>query len=191
LLLEGDDEMAEVQVHQGQSHSHVHTHAESDPTGARVGVMVGVIGVLLAVTTIAAHREHTAAVIHRTESNDQWAFYQAKKSREYASDVAGQLLQALGTDAVRIEPALNKLKASQEKYTADAKAIKEQAEDKDRESQRAEKFAVRYDIGEGLLELGLVLSSLYFLGRRRFLPIVGGISALVGIVVAVSPWVLM
>ena len=181
--------MAELQVHQGESHSHVHTHAESDPVGARVGMMVGVLGVLLAVVTIAAHREHTAAVIHRTESNDQWAFYQAKKSREYVSDVASQLLQVLGTDSAKMEPVLKKLTAAQEKYTAEAKEIKAHAEEKDVESQRAEQFAARYDIGEGLLELGLVLTSLYFLGRQRFLPIVGGLSAFAGMLVAISPWI--
>jgi len=180
--------MAEIKVHQGDSHSHVYTHAESDPLGARVGVMVGILGVLLATVTIAAHREHTAAVIHRTESNDQWAFYQAKKSREYLSDVAGQLLQVLGADATKTEPVRKKLMASQEKYTAEAKEIKAHAEEKDLESQRAEKFAARYDIGEGLLELGLVLTSLYFLGRQRFLPIVGGVAALTGLLVAISPW---
>ena len=57
-----------------------------------VSVMVGVIGIMLAFVTIASHRAHTAAVIHRTEANDQWSFYEAKKEREHLMDVAAGLL---------------------------------------------------------------------------------------------------
>ena len=40
--------------------------------------------------------------------------------------------------------------------------------------------AVRLDVGEGLLELGLVMCSLYFLSRRRFFVLLGVIAAAVG-----------
>jgi ammonia channel protein AmtB len=60
--------MAEIEVHPAHEH-------DADPLARRTGMMVGVIGITLAVVTIAAHREHTAAVIHRTEANDQWAYY--------------------------------------------------------------------------------------------------------------------
>ena len=39
---------------------------------------------------------------------------------------------------------------------------------------------LRFDIGEGLLELGLVLCSLYFLARKSFFPIFGVLSAIAG-----------
>jgi hypothetical protein len=44
--------------------------------------------------------------------------------------------------------------------------------------------ALYYDIGEGFLELGLVLSSLYFLARKRLFPMLGGVAALLGAIVA-------
>ena len=55
--------------------------------------MVGVIGIVLASVTIASHRAHTAAVIYRTEANDQWAFYEAKKIREHLVNVTAGLEQ--------------------------------------------------------------------------------------------------
>ena len=67
----------------------------ADPNTRRVGILVGVVGIFLSVVTIASHRAHTQAVIHRTESNDQWAFYQAKKIRENTSEVALTLLESL------------------------------------------------------------------------------------------------
>ena len=66
-------------------------HAD-DPNTRRVGILVGIVGILLSVVTIASHRAHTDAIIHRTESNDPWAYYQAKKIREYTK-VTVSLLQ--------------------------------------------------------------------------------------------------
>ena len=50
----------------------------ADPYTRRVGILVGVVGIFLSLTTIASHRAHSVAVIHRTVSNDAWAYYQAK-----------------------------------------------------------------------------------------------------------------
>jgi hypothetical protein len=41
-------------------------------------------------------------------------------------------------------------------------------------------------VGEGLLELGLVLSSLYFLAKRRFFPLLGAAAALSGTAIGVA-----
>lgn len=54
--------------------------------------MVGVIGILLAGVTIESHRAHTAAIVHKTEANDQWAFYQAKKIRGHLHEVGVTVL---------------------------------------------------------------------------------------------------
>ena len=171
--------MAEIEIH------HEHGH-DDDPLAKRVGLAVGVIGVVLAVVTIAAHREHTRAVIERTAENDQWAYYQAKKIREHTSEVARELVLALGTDASRSEASAKKLEAMAAKYKGDAEEIQRQAREEHEATERAEHRALRFDLGEGFLELGLVLSSLYFLGRQRLFPLVGGLSALVGLVTAVS-----
>src|SRR6202051_3111564 len=92
----------------------------ADPTTRLVGVLVGVVGILLSVVTIASHRAHTAAVIFRTESNDAWAYYQAKKIREYTSEVALTLLHTLGPDPAKIEASAQKVEAARAKYAADA-----------------------------------------------------------------------
>jgi hypothetical protein len=152
----------------------------SDPNTRRVGILVGVVGVLLSVITIASHRAHTDAVIHRTESNDQWAYYQAKKIRESSNDVALTLLQSLGSDPAKTDSAARKLQAARDKYASDAEQIQKDAAAKDQETDIEEHRALRYDLGEGFLELGLVLCSLYFLARKSFFPIFGVIAAVAG-----------
>jgi hypothetical protein len=164
-------------------------HAE-DPNTRRVGILVGVVGILLAVVTIASHRAHTGAVIFRTEANDQWSYYQAKKIREATTDIAITLLQTLPSDPAKVGDALTKLEAARGKYQNDEKDIEAEAHAKDDESQLEEKRALRYDFGEGLLELGLVLCSLYFLARKSFFPIFGLLAALAGTALGIAGFLL-
>lgn len=162
----------------------------ADPNTRRVGILVGVVGILLSVVTIASHRAHTQAVIHRTESNDQWSYYQAKKIREYTAEVALSVMQTLSTDASKTDAAVHKLEAARAKYAADAERIQEDARAKDKESAVEEHRALYFDIGEGLLELGLVLCSLFFLARKLFFPIFGVLSSIAGTVMGVLGFLL-
>ena len=153
----------------------------ADPNTRRVGILVGVVGILLSVVTIASHRAHTQAVIHRTEANDQWAYYQAKKIRENTerggADAADE---PWARDPAKTDAALRKLEAARDKYADDAEKNQEEAQAKDKETEMEERRALRFDIGEGLLELGLVLCSLYFLARKAFFPVFGVLASLAG-----------
>jgi hypothetical protein len=162
----------------------------ADPNTRRVGILVGVVGILLSVVTIASHRAHTEAVIHRTESNDAWAYYQAKKIREYTSEVAVTLLHALGAEPAKLEAPVQKLESARAKYAADAEKIQDDARAKDGETKIEERRALRFDIGEGFLELGLVLCSLYFLARKSFFPIFGVLASAVGTAMGVAGFLL-
>ena len=162
----------------------------ADPNTRRVGILVGVVGILLSVVTIASHRAHTDAVIHRTESNDQWTYYQAKKIRENTEEVALALMTTLSTDPAKLEAVTHKLEAARAKYAADAEKIQEEARAKDKETDKEEHRALYFDIGEGLLELGLVLCSLYFLARKVFFPIFGVLASLAGTILGVMGFTL-
>jgi Domain of unknown function (DUF4337) len=170
--------MAEVEIHTGHDHS-------GDAFGQRVGVAVGVIGIILAVVTIGSHRAHTQAVINRTEENDQWSFYQAKKIRQQMLIVGSDLAQALGSDQSRVQGVVDKYTQQIKHYADETKDIDQEARAKHAETEREEGRAIRLDLGEGFLELGLVLSSLYFLSKRRFFPVLGIISAVMGTVLGV------
>ena len=162
----------------------------ADPNTRRVGILVGVVGILLSVVTIASHRAHTEAVIHRTESNDQWSYYQAKKIRENNQEVALSLLPAITADPSKIEAISHKLETARAKYAGDAEKIQEEARARDEETKLSERRALRFDIGEGFLELGLVLCSLYFLARKIFFPIFGILASIFGAVMGVLGYLL-
>jgi hypothetical protein len=171
--------MAEVEIHTGH-----HDHA-GDPLGQTVGVAVGVIGIILAVVTIGSHRAHNAAVINRTEENDLWSFYQAKKGRQQVLDVGTDLARSLSTDESRVQAIIDKYTKQSARYSEETKELDKEANLKGEETKREEGRAVRLDIGEGFLELGLVMSSLYFLSKRKFFPVIGFIAAAIGTVLGV------
>jgi hypothetical protein len=172
--------MAEVEIHTSHEHG-------GDAFTQTVSVMVGVIGIVLAFVTIASHRAHTAAVIHRTEANDQWSFYAAKKEREHLMDVAAGLLGVVQTAQPDKALTLGSQYAKErDRYAADANQIQQLAQAREAESHREEARGLRLDLGEGLLELGLVLTSLYFLSRQRFFPVIGAVAAVVGTIVALT-----
>ena len=170
--------MAEVEIHTGHEHA-------SDGFAQGVGVAVGVIGIILAVVPIGSHRAHTQAVINRTEENDQWSFYQAKKNRQQMLDVGADLARALSTDESRVQAIVDKYTRQSAHYSEETKDIDKEARIKHKETTREEGRAVRLDIGEGFLELGLVMSSLYFLSKRKFFPVIGLTAAAIGTVLGV------
>jgi hypothetical protein len=173
--------MAELEIHTAHDHN-------ADPFGQRVGIMVGVIGILLSIVTILAHREHTAAVVHKTEANDQWAFYQAKKIREHNALIGATLLNELAADPAKVAASSARLSQDSARYSREAEDIKAVAMERDAESTHAERRALRFDVGEGFLELGLVMSSLYFLSRKRLFVALGAVGALAGTLLGIIGW---
>ena len=56
------------------------------------------------------------------------------------------------------------------KYDDQGKQIQDDAQRADDAAEADESRALRYDFGEGLLEIGLVLTSLYFISRKKMFP---------------------
>jgi hypothetical protein len=110
--------------------------------------------------------------------------------RENTEEVALSLAAALGSDPAKIEAVTKKLETARAKYAADAEKIQEEARAKDKETEKEERRALFFDIGEGLLELGLVLCSLYFLARKVFFPVFGILSSIAGTILGVLGFLL-
>ncbi|MGD0491163.1 MAG: DUF4337 family protein [Steroidobacteraceae bacterium] len=162
----------------------------ADPNSRRVGILVGIVGIFLSVVTIASHRAHTKAVIYRTEANDDWAYYQAKKIRENTSDTAATVLESLAADPAKVAASVQKLEAARQKYADDAVGLQSDAQAKEHKTENEENRALKFDIGEGLLELGLVLCSLFFLSRNVFFPVFGTLAAVAGVALGLWGWLL-
>lgn len=171
--------MSELEIHHETGH-------ESDPVGQKVGVLAAVLAVMLAVVTIASHRTHTAAIIDKSTANDQWSHYQSTRVKYHNLDLGENLLAVMhangdGAEKMRIEYA-----AQKKKYEEQSKEIEDSAKRFEVAAETDEHRALRYDVGEGLLEIGLVLSSLYFISKKKMFPIMGITAGVIGVVVAIT-----
>jgi hypothetical protein len=171
--------MAELEIHHEEGNEH-------DPMGQKVGVMAALLAVCLAVVTIASHRTHTEAIIKKSESNDQWQYYQASRLKFHNTELGQHLISVLGPNNPGAKEILDQFADDKKKYTEQSKDLQDKALAKAEASEAAERRALHYDLGEGLLEIALVLSSLYFIARKMLFPVVAIIAGLAGIIVALS-----
>jgi hypothetical protein len=171
--------MAELEIHH-------EIEGPPDPTGQRVGVIAAFIAVLLAVVTIQSHRTHTAAVVLKAEENDQWSFYQSKRIKLHTLELGADLLRTMGPANQGTADLLKRYEIDQKKYEADSEKVSERAKVKAEETELTERRALRYDLGEGLLELALVLCSIYFISRKKLFPAIGVVAAIVGAAIAAT-----
>jgi ribosome-binding ATPase YchF (GTP1/OBG family) len=168
--------MAELEIH----HEH---EVDKDPVGKKVGILAAVLAVFLAIVTIASHRAHTAAILSKTNANDQWNLYQANRLKAHNLEVGADVI-SLTTKGEAAAKKLEEYKKGIGNYEDKAKETLEAAKKYEEETEHVEHKALFYDMGEGLLEIALVLSSLYFIARKMLFPVIGIIAGLCGLGVA-------
>ena len=171
--------MAELEIHTEAGH-HV------DPLGQRVGVLAAVLAVVLAIVTIASHRTHTSAIMHKSTANDAWSHYQSTRVKYHNLELGESLIGILGAKGAAADAALADYAAQKKKYDAEGKQIQDDAQKQDDLAESDENRALRYDVGEGLLEIGLVLSSLFFISKKKMFPVMGLIAGVAGSAIAIT-----
>jgi len=171
--------MPELEIHHESAHA-------IDATGQSVGVLAAVLAVLLAIVTIASHRTHTAAIIHKANANDAWSYYQSTRVKYHNLELGENLLAVMGTQNQASDKMLADYAVQKTKYEKQQKEISEEARRAGDEAERDERRALHYDLGEGFLEIALVLSSLFFISRKKMFPVMGGLSGIAGVAIAAT-----
>jgi hypothetical protein len=171
------EELQELQEHA--------EHAQHDRSLAPVSLTMAVLAVVVATVSLLGHRSHTEEVILQNKATDQWAYYQAKNIRRHTEE--------LFLDSLAISPAKDQAAKLQQKYAQDIdryrndqKEIEEKARDLEKEVVFERNRADRFDLGEVFLEMGLVITSITLLTRRRVFWGVGSALAVVGVIVAAT-----
>lgn len=145
-----------------------HEHAAHDRSLRPVSFTISVLAVLVAIVTVLGHRAHTQAVLAQTRASDNWNFYQAHKIRQYDTQLTVDMLSALpARDPVATNQLLDSYKAHLKKWNQDLIDSQNQAQKEQDEVEKAERRADRFDFGEALLEIGLVIASITLLTRQR------------------------
>lgn len=162
-------------------------HAKHDPTLAPVSVTMAILAVMVAVASLLGHRAHTEEIVLQSKVTDQWAFYQAKNMRRHVDELFTDLT---AVQATTDKAALDKLRA---KYGDEASRYKDDQKDLESEARSLEaeiliqmKKADRYDLAEVFLEIGLVITSITLLSGRRLFWLLGMLLGVIGMVTAVT-----
>jgi Domain of unknown function (DUF4337) len=171
--------MPELEIHHESEHA-------IDPVGQRVGVLAALLAVMLAVVTIASHRTHTSAIIHKSDANDEWSHYQAIRVKFHNIELGENLIAILDAKGDAAQKLLSDYGTQKKKYDQQGKDSQEKAQKAEESTEADERRALRYDVGEGLLEIGLVLSSLYFISKKMMFPVMGVIAGLAGAAFAIT-----
>jgi hypothetical protein len=153
----------------------------------RISLGISILAVLVALVTVLGHRSHTEAILMQTRAADQWNEYQAKKIRmDNLSVYLGLLALQPSKDASAVAATTKEYQAHIEKWTVDLAQEQEKAHEFEHEVAHAEAQAARYDLGEALLQIAVVLCSITLFTRNRAYFLLGLALGAAGIVVAFS-----
>jgi hypothetical protein len=162
-------------------------HGAHESSMRPVAFTMAVLAAVVAITTVLGHRTHTEAVLTQNKATDQWNLYQAKKIRSSDMGLISDLLKVVAvTDKDTAQKTLKAYADHQAKWNDELKEEQQKAEELQTEVEKAEKKANRFDLGETLLEIGLVITSITLLTKSRIYWYFGLAFALAGILAGAS-----
>jgi hypothetical protein len=172
--------------------SEIHEFLEQVQEGAeksltRVSLTIAILAVLVAMVTVLGHREHTEAVLEQTRAADQWNEYQARKLRVQQTQSENTLLSLQpSVDAAATHAKMATNKAQMAKWQAELDRDAETARELEAEVDVAERKAARFDLGEALLQISVVLASITLLTRHHRYVWAGVALAIAGVLITAS-----
>jgi len=170
--------------------SEVREHAEEgahDPSLRPVSMTMAILAVFVAAVSLLGHRAHTEELLLQNKATDNWSYYQAKNIRRHTYDLFLDMLslsdpknpQAAGQVAEKYKKEIARYDQEQKEIEAEARKLEE-------ETALEGKKGDRFDLGEVFLEVGLVISSITLLTRRRLFWTLGLVAGVAGIGIAAT-----
>jgi hypothetical protein len=157
-----------------------------------ISLAISILAVLVAMVTVLGHRTHTEAVLMQARATDEWNLYQAKKIRQdNTENVIDQMTLAPTVDAKATAAKVAEYRAHIAKWKDDLNEETKSAREYEDEVKKAEAKAVRFDIGEALLQISVVLSSITLFTRRKSFFYGGLALGAAGLIVAAAAWLPM
>jgi len=167
-----------------------HEHGDS-PFLVPVSVTISVLAVLIAAVALLGHRAHTEELLLQSQATDQWAYYQAKNIRLHETQSIADLLTALvPQDKEKAAALREKYLKEVGRYEGDKDDIGGKARELEKERDLVTRRADRFDGGEALLEIGLVICSITLLTKRRAFWFGGMFVGLAGVGLAITGFLL-
>ena len=150
-----------------------------------ISFTISVLAVFVALTTVMGHRAHTAAVLEQARATDHWNLYQAKKIRDFDTGLTVDLLTSLAVkDSSATAKLLDGYKAHRAKWAGELDEEQKVAKEFEDRVEVQERRAARFDLGEALLQIGVVIVAITLLTRQRAYWFFGMAFGLAGLICA-------
>ena len=157
----------------------------------RVSLIISVLAAMVATVTVLGHREHTEAVLLQSRAGDMWEQYQSRKVRQQELMDSTDLLSVQPfADTAPVKAKLAQYKSQIDKWQTQLDDESNKARELQNEVNKAEAMAGRFDLGEALLQIAVVLASITLLTRHHRYVVVGSVLGVAGIVVTASAFLL-
>ncbi|HYA64312.1 MAG TPA: DUF4337 domain-containing protein [Candidatus Sulfotelmatobacter sp.] len=168
-----------------------HGGHEELPFMTPVAVTLSILAVLVAIATLLGHRAATEVLLLQTKATDQWAYYQAKNMRQREMQGVADMLGTLApVDKEKAEALREKYLKEVERYDKEKGEISEQAKEFETERDLYTRREDRFDAGEVILEIALIICSLTLLTKKKFFWFSGIALGLAGLAVTISGFLL-
>src|SRR5579863_6023695 len=168
----------------------LHEHAQEgahNPSLAPVTLTMAIFAVLVAAVSLLGHRAHTEELLLQTKATDQWAYYQAKDIRRRSYEVFLDEISITTPQNAEIAGKIrDKYSKEVARYAKEQGEIEAEAKKAEEEVSVERRRADRFDLGEVLLEAGLVISSITLMTRKRIFWQSGMTLGLVGVGIAAA-----
>ena len=147
-----------------------------------VAVTLSILAVLVAIATLLGHRASTEEIILQTKATDLWALFQAKNIRLHEMQGFADLLGTLSpVDKEKTEALREKYLKETGRYEQEKDEVSEQAKELEKERESSSRRADRYEAGEVILEIALIICSLTLLTKKRIFWLSGIALGLIGL----------
>ena len=165
-------------------------HVEG-PLAMPVTVTLSILAVLLALVTLFVHRAAKEELLLQNQESDQWAFFQAKNSGLHGMQTGADMLTVLApADKEKAATLREKYLKEADRYNAEKTEAKDKADELKNERLIVERRGDRYEGGEVLLEIALIVCSFTLLTKKKIFWHSGMVVGLLGIGVALSGFLL-
>jgi hypothetical protein len=189
-------EATEIADQLTEGHDHAHEHEGHHPVSndnfrKRVGVFIGLLAALLAITSLGGGYAMKETINNNIQVSDNYAFYQARNARETSTQLAADELETLlltrpdlPADAVAsIKGKIETYQKSIEHFESNPaggdgkKELIEKAKDLSAKRDESQSRDINFDFAEALLQIAIVIASTSILSASRPLLAISVISA--------------
>lgn len=150
---------------------HVEHIEHASQINKKIALLIAVLALFLALSEMLGKNSQTHAITHNVDSNDLWAFFQAKTVRMAVLNTAAEQMQIAAERATdpavkdRLTKAINTWRKTVERYEDEPstnegrKQLRERAIEAERERDLALARYHHYEVASAAFQIGIVVAS--------------------------------